>query len=260
MIPDPDDVVWTLDAADTDPADVRTSLLVLPHAGGNAHAYTEWRAFLPADVRLLIGQYPGRGARFSDPLPTGVDDLVGPIVASLPAGTDDLVVLGHSMGSLVAFEVARALSLAGSAPRALIASACRAPFVANPSTVHPERLTDNELVTAIKARGGTDDGILDEPELREIIIPSIRADFAIDDVYRYTGPSPALSCPVTAIGGTEDPVVPLDALARWSEITDGAAAFEFLPGGHFYFQQQLERFFSLVNSVVSGAPTPHEFA
>ncbi|MDX3855891.1 thioesterase II family protein [Streptomyces sp. AK02-01A] len=256
MNTDPDDVVWRLNGGSTH----RTSLLVLPHAGGNAHAYAEWRALLPDSVQLLIGQYPGRGARFSDPLPRNIGDLVGPIVSCLPSGIDDLVVLGHSMGSLVAFEVARALTRAGRAPRALVASACRAPFVANPSMVHPERLTDDELVAAIKARGGTDDGILDEPELREIIIPSLRADFALDDIYRYTGAAAPLTCPVTAIGGTDDPVVPIEALARWSEITDGPASMEILPGGHFYFQQQLDAFFSIVNSVVDGVPVRHEFA
>lgn len=108
--PAPDDVVWDLPGE----GEQRVSLLVLPHAGGNAHAYAEWRAYLPADVRLLIGQYPGRGARFAEDLPRDVADLAGPVVAALPAGaTDELVVLGHSMGSLVAFEVVRALQAAG---------------------------------------------------------------------------------------------------------------------------------------------------
>lgn len=246
--PAPDDVVWDLPGT----APHRTSLLVLPHAGGNAHAYAEWRQFLPADVLLLIGQYPGRGARFSEPLPADIDDLAAPVVASLPADTGDLVVLGHSMGSLVAFEVVRKLQAAGRTPRALIASACRAPFLANPSAVHAELLDDDALVAAIKERGGTDDGILDEPELREIVLPSIRADFAIDDVYRCADQTVTVDCPVTVIGGTADPVVPMEALTHWAEITGSGFALEMLPGGHFYFQQQLDAFFGLVNPIVEG--------
>lgn len=246
--PAPDDVVWDLPGT----APHRISLLVLPHAGGNAHAYAEWRGFLPADVRLLIGQYPGRGARFSEPLPLDIDDLAAPVVASLPAGTEELVVLGHSMGSLVAFEVVRKLQAAGRTPRALIASACRAPFLPNPSVVQPESLDDDALVAAIKERGGTDDGILDEPELREIVLPSIRADFAIDDVYQCREPGVRVDCPVTVIGGTADPVVPVEALTHWAEITGSGFALEMLPGGHFYFQQQLDTFFALVNPVLDG--------
>lgn len=245
-----EDVVWSVPDG---PATGTVSLLVLPHAGGNAHAYLEWRDQLPADIRLLIGQYPGRGARFGDDLATDIADLAGPIVDCLPPDTRDLVVVGHSMGSLVAFEIARLLTERGRSPLAFIPSACRAPHLANPSPVHPEGLDDDGLVAAIKARGGTDDAILDEPELREIIIPSIRADFAIDDVYRYTGPEPVLHCPVTVIGGDADQVVPAAALSEWARVTDAAHAVELLPGGHFYFQQQLPRFLSLITSVIKDA-------
>ncbi|MFJ9344839.1 thioesterase II family protein [Streptomyces sp. NPDC101733] len=249
LAPAPDDVVWDL------PGDgpQRTALLVLPHAGGNAHAYAEWREHLPSDVRLLIGQYPGRGARFAEDLPRDVADLAGPVVAALPAGvTEDLVVLGHSMGSLVAFEVVRLLDAAGRTPRALVASACRAPFLANPCAVYPERLDDDELVAAIKERGGTDDSILDEPELREIILPSIRADFAIDDVYRCEESEARVACPVTVIGGDADPVAPAASLDRWAQITDAGFSSYVLPGGHFYFQGQLPDFFAVLAPLVGG--------
>ncbi|MER8232738.1 alpha/beta fold hydrolase [Streptomyces sp. NPDC094049] len=254
--PAPEDVVWDLPGSGPH----RLSLLVLPHAGGNAHAYAEWREHLPSDVRLLIGQYPGRGARFSEDLPESVDDLSGPVVEALPADAGELVVLGHSMGSLVAFEVVRALQAAGRTPRALIASACRAPFLANPCAVHPELLDDDALVAAIKERGGTDDSILDEPELREIVLPSIRADFAIDDVYQCADRDARVDCPVTVIGGDADPVAPAENLRHWAAVTEHAFTTEVLPGGHFYFQQRLDAFFALVNPVldtaVAPAPTP----
>ncbi|MEU3223997.1 alpha/beta fold hydrolase [Streptomyces sp. NPDC006976] len=244
--PAPEDVVWDL------PGDTphRLSLLVLPHAGGNAHAYGGWREHLPADVRLLIGQYPGRGARYCEELPLSVDDLAQPVVDSLPADTGELVVFGHSMGSLVAFEVTRALRAAGRTPRGLIASACRAPVLPNQCPVHPERLDDDQLVAAIKERGGTDDGILDDPELREIVLPSIRADFAIDDAYRCTAPDARLDCPVAVFGGDADPIVPAEMLAGWSQVTGDEVVPQVLPGDHFYFQQDLPGFFARLNPVL----------
>jgi len=256
--PAPDDVVWVLPDGDASTSH-RTSLLVLPHSGGNAHSYAPWRDLLPDRVRLLIGQYPGRGARFVEPLAERMSDLVDPIVASLPADTDDLVVLGHSMGSLVAYEVTRALTAAGRAPRSLIVSACRAPFLPNPSPVHPAALDDDELVAAIKARGGTDDAILDDPELRQLVLPSIRSDFALDDAYRSALTEP-LPCPLTVIGGSTDPVVPAEALGRWAEVTTGPVATHVMPGGHFYFNHQLDEFLSLVTRVVDGDAVRPEFA
>ncbi|MER5208122.1 alpha/beta fold hydrolase [Streptomyces sp. NPDC002825] len=252
--PAPEDVVWDM------PGDLphRLSLLVLPHAGGNAHAYSEWREHLPADVRLLIGQYPGRGARFSEDLPESVDDLALPVVDALPADTGALVVLGHSMGSLVAFEVTRALQAVGRTPQGLIASACRAPVLPNQCPVHPERLDDDELVAAIKERGGTDDGILDDEELREIVLPSIRADFAIDDAYRCTAPAVRLDCPVAVFGGDADPIVPVDMLDGWSLVAGHPIVPEVLTGDHFYFQQDLPGFFARLNPVLETlhAPAP----
>ncbi|MGW8365126.1 thioesterase II family protein [Streptomyces wedmorensis] len=251
--PVPEDVVWDL------PGDAphRLSLLVLPHAGGNAHAYSVWREHLPADVRLLIGQYPGRGARYCEDLPGSVDDLALPVVEALPGDTGPLVVLGHSMGSLVAFEVVRALQAAGRTPLGLVASACRAPVLPNQAPVHPERFDDDELVAAIKERGGTDDGILDDPELREIVLPSIRADFAIDDAYQCTAPDVRLDCPVTVFGGDADPIVPVDLLDGWALVAGNDIAPVVLPGDHFYFQQDLAGFFARLNPALDslrGAP------
>ncbi|MEU6934618.1 alpha/beta fold hydrolase [Streptomyces sp. NPDC046385] len=245
--PAPEDVVWDL------PGDAphRLSLLVLPHAGGNAHAYSAWREHLPADVRLLIGQYPGRGARYCEDLPGSVDDLALPVVDALPGDTGPLVVLGHSMGSLVAFEVVRTLQAAGRTPLGLVASACRAPVLPNQAPVHPERLDDDELVASIKERGGTDDGILDDPELREIVLPSIRADFGIDDAYQCTAPDVRLDCPVAVFGGDIDPIVPVGLLDGWALVAGNDVAPVVLPGDHFYFQQDLAGFFAHLNPVLT---------
>lgn len=248
----PEDIVWDL------PGDAphSLSLLVLPHAGGNAHAYGVWREHLPADIRLLIGQYPGRGARYCEDLPGSADDLALPVVGSLPPDSGDLVVLGHSMGSLVAFEVTRVLQAADRTPRGLIASACRAPVVPNQRPVHPWQLDDDELVAAIKERGGTEDGILDDPELREIVLPSIRADFAIDDAYRCTTPNARLDCPVAVFGGDADPIVSVNMLADWSLVAGHNIVPNVLPGDHFYFQQDLPGFFARLNPVLEALRDP----
>ncbi|MBQ1082101.1 thioesterase II family protein [Nocardiopsis sp. B62] len=236
------------------------SLLILPHAGGNAHYYAQWEDHLPRDVGLLVAQYPGRGSRFTDDLPESVDDLVAPIVSLLAGDRRDLVVLGHSMGTLVAYEVARGLSAAGRPPVALIGSACRAPFLPNPSPVLPETLSDEELVEAIKARGGTDHEILDEPELREIILPSIRADFSIDDAYRRDDAVRSLHLPLTIVGGESDPIVPVGDLVEWRDVTQGETCVETLPGGHFYFdesEENLARFMEIIGSVTASMTAVH---
>jgi surfactin synthase thioesterase subunit len=65
---------------------------------------------------------------------------------------------------------------------------------------------------------------------------------------------------VTAIGGASDPVVPLAALSRWEEVTDGPFDVHVLPGGHFYFNQQMRAFTAIVNGVLDRAGSRHEYA
>jgi len=248
------DVVWSVPER---PARPGPALLVLPHAGGNAHSYSPWREFLADDVRLLLGQYPGRGARFIEPLPNSMQDLVGPILDSLPPGTDELVVLGHSMGSLVAFEVARQLTAAHRPPQRLIVSACRAPHLRSLRPVHPQTLSDDQLVAVVQARGGTDSAVLDDEELRAIVLPSLRADFTIDAAYCYAGEPQPLTCPITVLGGDSDQVVPPQALHEWASASSGPVQMVTFPGGHFYWQQQLAAVMAVVSvAIADTAPQP----
>ncbi|CAL9608377.1 Thioesterase PikA5 [Nocardiopsis dassonvillei] len=243
---DADAVLWNLREA---PAPNGPCLVLLPHAGGSAHYYTPWADRLPAEAGLRIAQYPGRGNRFAEGVPASMAELSDPVAAVLLEHPGDVVLFGHSMGSLVAYEVARRLTARGRPPSALIVSACRAPFLANPSPVHPAALTDADLVEALRRRGGTDPAILGEPELHPVILPPVRADFAIDDEYRCPDPAPTLDCPVVVVGGEADPVVPVAALRAWEDVTGGRTRVRTVPGGHFYFDEAASSMASLLDTV-----------
>lgn len=243
---DADAVLWNLRDA---PATDGPRLVLLPHAGGSAHFYTPWAEHLPAEAGLQIAQYPGRGNRFAEGVPASMADLRDPVVGVLLERPGDTVLFGHSMGSLVAYEVARRLTEHGRPPLALIVSACRAPFLTNPSPVRPASLTDEDLVEVLRRRGGTDPDILDEPELRPVVIPPVRADFAIDDGYRCPDPAPTLDCPVVVVGGDADPVVPHGALRAWRDVTGAWTRVETVPGGHFYFDEDTASMTRLLDTV-----------
>jgi surfactin synthase thioesterase subunit len=252
--PAPEDVVWDLrrDARPASPC-----LLVLPHAGGSAHGYLRWAPLLAPDVGLLIGQYPGRGARYKEPLPSTMDELVHPILRHLPADCTELYVLGHSMGAMVAFEVVRQMEAAGRQVRGLIASSCRAPHLTDPDGTHPRRMTDDELVALLRQRGGTPEEILGHPDMRTMVLRTVRADFAIHCEFRWTGPPRPLRCPVTAVGGDRDPEVPAGALAAWTELSGAGGSAHALPGGHFYFEPDPSGLMAVIaDAVRTAAPRP----
>ena len=239
-----EDIVWRFEGKTSRKA---STLLILPHAGGSAHTYADWRHRLPDDITFLVAQYPGRGARFAEPLPKDLDELAGPVVDALPSDTGDLYVFGHSMGALVAFEVARRLTERGDSPSGLIASACWAPHLPNPTPVRAELLDDDELVDLMRGRGGTPEEILEEPELRELILPSVRADFWIDDTYRFEGHPRVLDCPVTVLGGEQDDIVPRSDILSWSECTSSRTSTSYLPGKHFYFDDHADSLTGLLD-------------
>ncbi len=215
-------------------------LLVLPHSGGRAESFAGWRAPLSAAfpevaVELCAAQYPGHGDRLSEPPMEEVGALAEEIVADLtrlpPA---DLLLFGHSFGSAVAYEVARRCPGAGIDVVLLVASSAWAPG----DPARPPRgehlLPDEELWERLVALGGIDPGIASEPEIRDLVLPAVRADIGAHE--RYLGcPDPVpLSCDVHACVALGDPLVPVLAGHYWSRLTAGNASIDIRPGAHFH--------------------------
>ncbi|MBK1783690.1 thioesterase II family protein [Prauserella cavernicola] len=208
-------------------------LVCLPHAGGAASFFRTWGRDIGDEIEVWGVQYPGRENRINDAFPADLTALAGHVAEAVAALDDRPVVLfGHSLGSLVAYETARRLEAGiGPDPGALVVSGMRAPSRRLTGDVH---LRDDEAVVDELVRlGGTDGELLRDQELRELFLPAIRTDYRFAETYR-PAPGPLLRCPVTAVIGTEDTEVD-DALASaWQEVTAASFALHRLPGDHFY--------------------------
>jgi medium-chain acyl-[acyl-carrier-protein] hydrolase len=143
---------------------------------------------------------------------------------------------GHSMGALVAFELARKMRREGlPAPAYLFVSAHRAPQLPNPDpTKH--LLPDDELVAHLRDLEGTPPEVLAHPELLDMVLPTLRADLTLLNTYDYVA-EPPLTTPILALGGIGDKIVGRPQLAAWREVTAGAFAVQQFPGGHFYLHK-----------------------
>ncbi|MEW2417999.1 alpha/beta fold hydrolase [Streptomyces sp. NPDC046866] len=235
-------------------APATSRIVCLPHAGGGASAYHGWARHLPADTELLAVQYPGRQDRFAEPCIESMAELAD-AVAALLAGLTELptVVFGHSMGALVAYE--SVLRLARTAPRALPAhlfvSAAAAPGT---ERRHPlPALDDDSLVAFARRQGGADPEVYAMPELRELVLPTLRADIRLLTDYRPALPPVRLPLPVTALGGDADAGCPPASLATWAATTSGAFTSRTFPGGHFWLQG---REGELAPLIAAAAPAP----
>ncbi|GAA1990964.1 thioesterase II family protein [Kitasatospora viridis] len=212
----------------------RVRLLCLPGAGAAAAMYRDWGTRLPARVEVCAVQLPGRGARLREQPYTEFEPLVDALAAAVLAEPAlPTVLFGHSLGSVIGYELADRLRDSGPhAPLALVAAGHQAPWRGSAGLPY-HQLPDEELAQVLVALGGTPEAVLAKPELLRLALPALRADFALDYGYRHRR-RPALAIPVTVYGGLDDPTVDEAGLAAWHQHTGAGFRLRMLPGGHFF--------------------------
>ncbi|WP_151772318.1 thioesterase II family protein [Streptomyces abyssomicinicus] len=215
----------------------RLRLVCFPHAGGAATAYADWPSGLPEGVELLAVQYPGRQDRLAEPCADSLAGLAEAVTtALLPHLGLPVALFGHSMGSAVAYEVAlRLRRAADTEPVALLVSGRRAPHLGGRV---PVRLDDAGLLESVRRLSSPDAWAYDHPDLREVLMPSLRGDHRLLDAYRPDPPAERLRVPVTVYGGDDDPVCPVADLDTWAQVTDAGHETVVLPGGHFFLRER----------------------
>ncbi|WP_431980401.1 thioesterase II family protein [Streptomyces qinglanensis] len=219
----------------------RARLICFPHAGGSAGFFFPLLKSLPGTVEAYAVQYPGRQDRLAEPCLTSVDELVDAaceVLRQEPAMP--LVLFGHSMGASVAFEVARRRERSGAgSPLGLVVSGRRAPSLRRAETVHQR--DDEGLIAEIRRLNGTDDALLDDPEVRRMFLPALRADYRAIETYRMA-PGPPLRCPLSVFVGDADPRVSVAEAEAWREHADGEVSLQVFSGGHFYLSDRPQEF------------------
>lgn len=209
--------------------DAAVRVFCFPHAGGSATVYRPWVGQFPAGTEVLPVEYPGRRARACEPAHTRMETLVADAAAGLLEYLDrPYILFGHSLGAAVAYELARTLGRSGERqPEHLFVASHRAPHL--PAPIADGELPDQELFALVRGLGGTPVG--DQPDGDQLRV--LRADLATGLGYRYQ-PAAPLDCPVTALGGADDPIVSPEQLAAWRQHSRREVRVSLLPGGHFF--------------------------
>ena len=211
----------------------RTALLCFPYAGAGASIFREWPSESPSWLDPMPVEFPGRASRLRErPLST-VAELAETAAAALePFCSAPYALFGHSLGALVAFELARILTTRGRLPIHLFVSGSRAPHVGlSQPPAHGLPLT--ELCDRLRAWGGAPEQILAEPELMTLLEPALRADLAAAERYEPPVAEP-LPVPITAFAGLSDPLAPPDSVAEWSTYTSNRFSLKLSSGNHFF--------------------------
>ncbi|MER5789038.1 alpha/beta fold hydrolase [Streptomyces sp. NPDC001980] len=217
-------------------AGVGTSRLVcLPYAGGNGTIYESWTKWLSPEVELWAPDLPAREQRMLEAPVEDMELLVGTLADELRSDDRPTTLFGHSFGALVAFELSRRLQQGPHPVRCLAVSGMTAPRTL-PDRPVP---TDAEILASLRSHGVAPEEFFRQPELLELVMPGLRADYRMAMGYRYRR-GPKLSAPVFALGGTDDAAVPAEGLAAWAEESDDGCRTRMWQGGHMYLLDQVE--------------------
>ncbi|MFI5975393.1 thioesterase II family protein [Streptomyces sp. NPDC051452] len=215
-------------------ANPRVRLLCFPHAGGAASFFRDWADGVPDGVEVVAVRYPGREDRIFDPMADSLEEM-GRFVADAcrPFLDTPLALFGHSMGASVAYETAlRLREESGTSVTALFVSARTAPGQQFP---RPFTYTAvSELLDHVGTLGGTDEHALRDPDMLDLVLPSIRGDYDLVGRYRGAVDQGALHTPVVAYFGTRDPHAGREVVAHWSGVTSGSFSLRAFDGDHFY--------------------------
>src|SRR5215475_13419703 len=234
--PDENPLLWFKSPPGKHPHGIE--LFAFPYAGGGIGAFHSWQNHLPSWIGIHLVQLAGRENRFLEPPASRAMEIVQPVSRAIAAiHRTPFIIFGHSMGAVLAFEVARQLRrISSSFPAALIVSGRCAPQL-QPGIPRISHLDDAPLVSrAFELFGGIPPEVLENQELIELMAPVLKADLRLAEDYEYVA-EPPLECPVAAYGGDRDPWASTHELDAWREQTRSGFVREQFPGHHFYLRE-----------------------
>lgn len=213
------------------------TVLCFPYAGGGASYYRRWAEIVPPSIAIAPVQLPGREERFTEPCFERMSELVAAAADALQTVVPPpFVLFGHSMGGTVAYELAAELMRRGApTPAHLFVSATPAPHLS--ATIPPiHDLPGDRFLEEVRRYHRLPDEVVNSPELLELILPRLRADFAVTGTYAWAKRAP-LPIPITALSGSDDAIVAPAMIAAWRDHTVARFRHATFPGGHFFLDQ-----------------------
>jgi medium-chain acyl-[acyl-carrier-protein] hydrolase len=204
-------------------------------------------------VEVVPVELPGRGSRMGErPVPFADALAAGVVQRILPWRETPFALFGHSLGAMLAAEVARVLQYRHGVPAtALMVLGAGAP---GHGTSDPADwlLPDAEFRERLRGLAGTPPAVLENDELMAMFLPVLRADFAVaGQLCRRSGRP--VSAPITVFGGDSDSEVPGARLAGWTAHSTADCVVQVLSGGHFFLDESSEH-------VIAGVGRPLQAA
>jgi surfactin synthase thioesterase subunit len=222
------------------------TVYIFPHAGGSATYYVPFAKAFSADIKRVGVQYPGRekGLTQLPSIPALADEIYSMMAPFAPADAP-VAFFGHSMGGLLAFEVALRFQSAGKPIAALFVSSSAAP-----GHIRYKELqgSDRDILNVVAQVTGTSPELLANDEFALTILPTLQSVRAIAG---YTQPPEVkVSCPIFAFVGDNDVIVAEENMLAWSDRTTDDFRIQVFPGDHFYLTNNLPELVKGIEEII----------
>jgi surfactin synthase thioesterase subunit len=231
----------------------RIPLICIPFAGAGASFFHPWKSIATDGIEIVAVQLPGRERRIEeDPYrsaPDAVDGILRDTVRQL-GGAGPVMIFGHSLGAVLAYELAHRLSAHPSFEVVrLIVSGSPGPWARR--TQCASGLPDDEFLSRVQEFSGYSHEALQDAEMRALILPALRADVAMHEDYRPSTDD-RLPAPITSLRGRDDHLVTADEAGHWAEATSRDFERIEFDGGHMYLTRGAEDILRYVQFAADG--------
>lgn len=228
----------------------KIKLFCIPHAGGSAASYFRLREFMDKNIEVIPIELAGRGKRYDEKFYISIDEAVKDVYKCIKDDINcEYAIFGHSMGSLIAYELVHYIkSLKRNLPINIFFSGRKAPNVAYENNfIH--KLPDESLKNEISQLSGTPKEVFEDERIFNSFLPILRADFKICEEYKYKEKSSKLNCDITILNGTKDNIIIRD-IAAWRVHTNKKCNIYFLEGGHFYINDNWKNISKIIYKTI----------
>jgi surfactin synthase thioesterase subunit len=230
----------------------RIPLICVPFAGAGASFFHPWSALAGDKLTIVAVQPPGREWKLAaEPLrdaPQAATELLPEILGQVGTASR-LALFGHSLGAVLAYEIAHQLAARGGIEVArLFVSGSPGPWTRRENRA--TGLDDDEFLDRVCEFAGYSHEALAYPEMRELILPTLRADVEMHENYVPSSVQP-LAAPITALRGHADDLVTTEQAEEWSKATSREFTLVEVPGGHMYLTENAAGLLTLIAGEVS---------
>ena len=225
-------------------------LFCIPHAGGSASVYSKWNKFTQPYIEVVPIELAGRGKRFNENLYSSVNEAVEDIYKIIKDDLKtDYALFGHSMGSLIAYELAHyIIKLQKDSPKHIFLSGKKAPHI-KADNICIDDLSDTEFKDKILSLSGTPKEIFQNKDMLNIFEPILKADLRILDAYKYFERGEKLNCNITILNGKNDNLT-INDIWSWKQHTSKSCNIYLFKGGHFYLNENIKDLINIINSTL----------